>query len=66
MLWVELVGVLVVGSLSLVEPDWFQDASVWSGFGVGYGFVPAALPVAGLLWLRRQRAVPIPTAASGS
>jgi hypothetical protein len=66
MLWVELGGVLVVGTLSLVEPDWFPDASVWSAYGVGYGFVPAALPVAGLLWLRRQRAVPVPTAASGS
>lgn len=55
MLWVELAGVLTVGTLSLVEPDWFPDASVWSDFGIGYGFVPAALPVAGLLWLRRQK-----------
>lgn len=55
MLWVELVGVVVVGSLSVVEPDWFADASVWSGFGIGYGFVPLALPIAGLLWLRTQR-----------
>ena len=55
MLWVELAGVLTVGTLSLVERDWFPDASVWSDFGIGYGFVPAALPVAGLLWLRSQR-----------
>ena len=55
MLWVELGGVLVVGTLSVVEPGWFPDASVWSGYGIGYGFVPAVLPVAGLLWLRRQR-----------
>jgi integral membrane protein len=27
---------------------------VWSDFGIGYGFVPVALPVAGLLWLRAQ------------
>jgi integral membrane protein len=54
MLWVELGGVLAVGTLSLVEPDWFPDATVWSGFGIGYGFVPVALPVAGLLWLRAQ------------
>lgn len=57
MLWVELAGVLTVGTLSLVEPDWFPDASVWSGFGIGYGFVPLVLPVAGLLWLRRQKNV---------
>ncbi|WP_372730047.1 hypothetical protein [Nocardioides sp.] len=55
MLWVELVGVAGVGTLSLVRRDWFPDASVWSDYGLGYGFVPAVLPVAGLLWLRRQR-----------
>lgn len=58
MLWVELAGVLTVGTLSLVEPDWFGDASVWSGYGIGYGFVPLVLPVLGLLWLRRERAAP--------
>lgn len=57
MLWIELGGVLAVGTISLVEPDWFPEASVWSGFGIGYGFVPAALPIAGLLWLRRQRSL---------
>ena len=55
MLWIELGGVLTVGTLSLVEPDWFPDASVWSDYGIGYGFVPAVLPIAGLLWLRRQK-----------
>jgi len=54
MLWVELAGVLVVGTLSLVHRDWFRDASVWSDFGIGYAFVPLVLPVTGLLWLRRQ------------
>jgi integral membrane protein len=51
LLWVELGGVITVGTLTLVEEDWFPDATVWSGYGIGYGFVPAALPVAGLLWL---------------
>ena len=55
MLWIELGGVLAVGTLSLVEPDWFPEPSVWSDFGIGYGFVPLALPIAGLLWLRRQK-----------
>jgi integral membrane protein len=54
MLWVELMGVLTVGTLSLVVPEWFPDATVWSDFGIGYGFVPVALPIAGLLWLRAQ------------
>ena len=55
MLWIELAGVLTVGTLSIVEDQWFPDASVWSDYGIGYGFVPLALPVAGLLWLRRQK-----------
>lgn len=55
MLWVELAGVVTVGTLSLVVRDWFPDASVWSDYGIGYGFVPAVLPIAGLLWLRRQK-----------
>jgi hypothetical protein len=50
---VELVGVLAVGTLSLVIPDEFPDATVWSDYGGGYGFVPLVLPVLGLLWLRR-------------
>jgi 4-amino-4-deoxy-L-arabinose transferase-like glycosyltransferase len=55
MLWIELAGVLTVGTLSLVRPEWFPDASVWSDFGIGYGFVPLALPVAGLIWLRHEK-----------
>lgn len=54
MLWVELAGVVVIGTLSLVERDWFPDASVWSDYGSGYGWVPAILPVAGLIWLHRR------------
>ena len=50
---VELVGVLVVGTLTLVDPGLFPDATVWSGFGSGYGFVPLLLPVIALLTMRR-------------
>lgn len=55
MLWIELGGVLLVGTLSLLVRDWFPEPSVWSDYGVGYGFVPAVLPMVGLWWLRRQR-----------
>ena len=55
MLWIELGGVATVGTLSLVMEEWFPDASVWSGYGIGYAFVPLALPIAGLLWLRPFR-----------
>ena len=51
---VELAGVLVVGTLSLADPAAFPDATVWSGYRRGCGFVPLVLPVMGLLWLRHQ------------
>ncbi|NIK55917.1 hypothetical protein [Kribbella shirazensis] len=52
---VELVGVLGIGAFSYAVPDDFPDATVWSHFGQGYGYVPLVLPVLGLLWLRRTR-----------
>jgi len=45
---IELVGVLVVGAVSVLAPDAFPDPSVWTGFGSGYGFVPLVLPFVGL------------------
>lgn len=51
----ELVGVLTVGTWTLVEPSAFPDATVWSDFGMGYLFIPVLLPVTGMLWLRRAR-----------
>jgi hypothetical protein len=51
----ELVGVLVVGTASLVDPAAFPQATVWSAYGIGYGFVPLVLPVVGLVWLWRTR-----------
>ena len=48
----ELVGVLVVGTASLLLPDAFPDETVWSTYGIGYGFVPLVLPVLGLWRLR--------------
>jgi hypothetical protein len=50
---VELAGVLAVGTWSIADRATFPDATVWSGYGSGYGFVPLVLPVLGLLWLRR-------------
>ena len=55
---VELAGVLVVGTASLVASDVFPDETVWSGFGRGYGFVPLVLPILGLIWLTRARRPP--------
>lgn len=50
---VELTGVVVIGTLSLVRQDLFPDATVWSDFGIGYLFLPAILPILVLRWLRR-------------
>ena len=52
----ELVGVLAVGTLSLLLPQLFAHPSVWSGFGAGYAFIPLILPILGLAWLWRERA----------
>jgi hypothetical protein len=52
---VELVGILVVGTLSVLEPELFPDDTVWSRFGSGYGWVPAVLPLLGLAWLWHTR-----------
>jgi len=51
----ELAGVLVVGTLSLVRPDWFPDDTVWSRYGMGYGLVPLVLPLLGAWWLATRR-----------
>lgn len=52
---IELIGVLTVGLISVLDPGAFPDATVWSVFGRGYGFVPLILPILGLLWIRRTR-----------
>lgn len=60
----ELVGVLFVGLMSIIDPSVFVPSSkyahsdhstVWTYFGIGYGFVPLALPIVGMFWLRHTR-----------
>ena len=50
----ELAGVLLVGTFSLLAPQDFPRATVWSTYGIGYLFVPLVLPIVGLWWLRRS------------
>ena len=52
---IELIGVLVVGTLSIADAVAFPDDTVWSRFGSGYGYVPLVLPFIGLWWLWRKR-----------
>jgi hypothetical protein len=53
---IELVGVVSIGTLSVVDPEAFPRATVWSVYGIGYGFVPLVLPILALAWLWRTRA----------
>lgn len=59
----ELVGVLVVGAISVLAPELLgltsvdpfgRQSTVWSAFGAGYLLIPLVLPVLGLWWLRVQ------------
>ena len=50
---IEMGGVLIVGTISLIFPEYFPRASVWSTYGSGYLFIPLALPFIGLWWLRK-------------
>lgn len=58
---IELVGVLVVGALSVIDLSLFpfegDRGTVWAYFGLEYLLIPLALPILGLLFLRSQRAV---------
>ena len=50
---IEMAGVLIVGTISLLLPEYFPRASVWSTYGSGYLFIPLVLPFIGLWWLRK-------------
>jgi len=63
----ELLGVLVIGTLSVVNPaalglasvnPFGRDSTVWSAYGLGYLLVPLVLPILGMLWLYRRRPAP--------
>jgi hypothetical protein len=63
----ELLGVLVVGTITVVAPQLLgmdsndpfgRTATVWSSYGAGYLLIPLILPVLGLLWLRRSASRP--------
>lgn len=53
--WIELVGVVGIGTFTLVTPQDFADETVWTDFGSGYYYIPLVLPLLGLLWLWRAR-----------
>lgn len=52
---IEMVGVIGVGTWTLVQPELFEVATVWGGFGRDYGYIPLVLPFVGLFWLLKHR-----------
>ena len=63
----EFVGVITVGTLSVLDPVLFPSDTVWSVFGRGYVFIPFVLPILGMLWLYRRRpAAALPPAADSN
>jgi hypothetical protein len=57
----ELLGVLVVGTVTVLDPALFpltgDRGTVWGYYGLEYLLIPLVLPVLGLLFLRSQRRV---------
>jgi len=51
----ELVGVIAIGLLSVLVPSLFAHPTVWSFFGMGYGFIPLVLPIFGLWWVSARK-----------
>lgn len=47
---IETIGVLTVGTLSILAPDLLAHTA-WSRFGMDYGFFPLIQPLLGLAWL---------------
>ena len=67
----ELLGVLVVGTVSVVSPaalgltsvnPFGRDSTVWSAYGLGYLLIPLVLPILGMAWLRRRSPAAAPEA----
>lgn len=52
----EMVGVLTVGTLTVLDPALFPDQTVWSSYGAGYAWFPLVLPFVGMAWLVHTRA----------
>jgi hypothetical protein len=50
MLAFETIMVMVIGSVSLAQPD-LVGRTVWRHFGADYGYFPLVQPVIGLVWL---------------
>lgn len=53
---IELIGVLVIGTLTVSGDSAFDVGTVWSYFGRDYGWLPLVIPPLALWWLHRRSA----------
>ncbi|WP_105567678.1 hypothetical protein [Microbacterium halophytorum] len=62
----ELVGVLVVGTLSFLPAAaglFHAEDTVWTHYGSGYFWIPLVLPFLGMWWLAKHRPALVAAAA---
>jgi hypothetical protein len=57
---IELIGVLTIGTLTTVGDSAFDVGTVWSFYGLDYGWLPLVVPALALWWLFRQHPEPEP------
>jgi hypothetical protein len=50
----ELIGVLTVGTLTVIDPEIFKVRTVWTYYGIDYGFLPLVMPALALWWIARR------------
>lgn len=50
----ELVGVLVIGTLTVLGDSAFDVGTVWSYYGRDYGWLPLVIPGLALWWLNHH------------
>ena len=51
---VEMIGVLVVGTITTFNSDAIAVDTVWSYYGRDYGWLPLVIPALALWWLYKQ------------
>lgn len=51
---IELIGVLTIGTLTTLGDSAFDVGTVWSYYGLDYGWLPLVVPALALWWLFRQ------------
>ncbi|MGH2960501.1 MAG: hypothetical protein ACRDKE_12905 [Solirubrobacterales bacterium] len=51
---IELIGVLAIGTITTLGDSSFDVGTVWSFYGLDYGWLPLVVPALALWWLYKQ------------